>query len=473
MNKKNKYLKPAIIFLLVFFIVVSQGQSIAHALKLNIDYPAVRVPGGIFDINTAYELGKVGIKEYIIFIYASLLWISGIIAFIMLVRTGVVYIISGNKAEAKKRFTAVLLGLFIMLLSFIFLNIISEDITDVDKSFALQVISKDDAYIFRNSNLEGGEVPGTFDCTWDSQNAKCGINYSRLKCAPRFKPDSIKCNTLGLSITDCALITGNDCIGEYGNFSCQWESGVCSVSEENCQTGSFNECYLADNTAAELCNSMQNSPCAITGSGGGSGGNPPPTPPPGGLLTPPNLNLTPLVDGYFRMPPSIDGSYNVTSPTQEQCGQVPLIRVIYTVAQNWQKNHPSLPITVRDLNGLGHKTHDYGVDVDIVVGGGVTSIKSRAQDDLTTELAKLFIDTGVVTGIAHDNTRIQASVNNYFRTTQPGLTPWKNRDKFMRDITGHGSHFHVRIGDGDGAAGTGISWGPCNTLCTTDTGCNF
>jgi len=182
-----------------------------------------------------------------------------------------------------------------------------------------------------------------------------------------------------------------------------------------------------------------------------------------------------IVDGYYQLPASSDGSYIRGSQggADASCGKRELITVIYAVAQRW-KAAGNNALVVRDLNGgilnsgVNHETHDRGVDVDIDVSGLSNSER--------IELAKLFADTNMVTGIIHSNLSVMNAVNTYFRLKDNGITPWKGGE-FMRWLDGsngptHTSHFHVRIGDGDGASGTGINPGPCNTSCTRNTTCN-
>ncbi|MEX2053954.1 MAG: pilin [Candidatus Colwellbacteria bacterium] len=227
------------------------------------------------------------------------------------------------------------------------------------------------------------------------------------------------------------------------------------------------------------------------------------------LEFPPNFQNIEYVDGYFQMPPSTDGSYygnpngngnrvirttpvatipelSATGGKDAACGKKELIQVIYSVAQRWREEYPNILLRVGDLNGgclnsgICHWTHDFGVDVDISSG----SATSRgSNENLSIELAKMFIDTGIVTGIVFDGTdNVLDTVNQYFTNTQGDkLTAWSpgfgcsaegyscRHDGFMRRIGGHDHHFHVHVGDGAGGSGTGITPGPPNVSCTRDT----
>jgi len=219
-------------------------------------------------------------------------------------------------------------------------------------------------------------------------------------------------------------------------------------------------------------NPSPGAPGVVALSGGGNGAP--------SLELPPNFDPdADVVDGYSLLPQSDDGSY-IGGGLDSSCGLLETIQVVYTVAQRW-KDSPQNPdkksLVVRDLNGgpinsgVCHSTHEHGDSVDISV--------SNLRVSERIALAKLFIDTGVVTGMVHDIDAVREEVNPYFTETQPNLTAWKMQfrggvgtGEFMRSIGGHESHFHVKIGDGDGATGTGIMPGPCNTSCSINTGCN-
>ena len=221
------------------------------------------------------------------------------------------------------------------------------------------------------------------------------------------------------------------------------------------------------------------------------------------LEFPPGFRDTAYVDGYYQMPPSEDGTYYgnpngngnnrgtiaelaATGGKDAACGKKELIQVIYSVAKRWKAAHVNTTFRVGDLNGgcinsgVCHDTHDYGVDVDITVSGGATS--ASYNDAASIELAQMFIDTGAVTGIVFDgNPELIRTVNEYFWDTQGDkLTAWNPHfsgcrtgpctRNFMRTIGGHDGHFHVHIGDGGGATGTGITpGGNPNVSCTLDT----
>ena len=128
-----------------------------------------------------------------------------------------------------------------------------------------------------------------------------------------------------------------------------------------------------------------------------------------------------------------------------------LIDVLYTVATHFQQVRPSLaPISILDLNEgpcstVDHATHDDGTHVDIVAG--CATEVACADNGPAIDLAKLFVDTGVACGIINNDTAVQAEVNAYFNS-KFSYEPWHGT--FMRSVSGHTHHFHVRVMKPDG-----------------------
>lgn len=169
-------------------------------------------------------------------------------------------------------------------------------------------------------------------------------------------------------------------------------------------------------------------------------------PGPGTLLSPPNFDGDDVVNGYFLLPDSVPSGLYTHKADGCSRGTKLLIDSIYTVATHWKPLYPSLsPLSVMDMNEgpcstVDHATHDDGTHVDIVAGCA-TDI-SCANKAPKLALAKLFVDTGVACGILNNDVAVQSEVNAYFaqKTT---YAPWKGT--FMRSVTGHVKHFHVRV----------------------------
>jgi hypothetical protein len=167
---------------------------------------------------------------------------------------------------------------------------------------------------------------------------------------------------------------------------------------------------------------------------------------PGDLLSPPNFDPNDIDGGFFLLPYSDPPGLYERKADGCSRGNKLLIDVIYTVAFHWKGMRPELaPIAVRDLNEgpcstVDHATHEDGTHVDIVAGCA-TAVACQ-DNNPAIELAKLFVDTGMACGIINNDPAVQAVVNAYFNQTQ-SYDPWKGQ--FMRSVSGHTHHFHVRV----------------------------
>lgn len=175
-------------------------------------------------------------------------------------------------------------------------------------------------------------------------------------------------------------------------------------------------------------------------------------PPPGTLLSPPNFDEQQTSNGYFMLPDSEPPGLYVKKGDACSWGNKLLIDVIYTVATYWKPLYPSLsPLYVKDLNEnvaactTNHDTHADGTHVDIVAGCATSMYCADKAPKIA--LAKLFVDTGVACGILNNDTAVHQTVNDYF-AQKTNYAPWKSQ--FMRSVTGHVEHFHVRVKKPDG-----------------------
>ena len=113
----------------IFIFLICAGSFLGVALKttaieLNLDYPEF---GGL-DLNNQQDLAQL-----IAWLYYFIIGISGFAAFVMLVWGGIQWLTSaGNPSkteDAKDRITSALLGLVIILASWLILNVINPDLT--------------------------------------------------------------------------------------------------------------------------------------------------------------------------------------------------------------------------------------------------------------------------------------------------------------------------------------------------------
>lgn len=103
--------------------------------NLNLCYPTVTIPGlGEIDLNTLAASDEgIPLNTLIAWFYYFIIGIAGISAFVMLVWGGVEWLTSaGNPSRitsAKDRMTSALLGLLIILTSWLILQVINPDLT--------------------------------------------------------------------------------------------------------------------------------------------------------------------------------------------------------------------------------------------------------------------------------------------------------------------------------------------------------
>ncbi len=174
-------------------------------------------------------------------------------------------------------------------------------------------------------------------------------------------------------------------------------------------------------------------------------------PAPGELLSPPNFDPNNIKDGYFLLPESNPPGLYTRKADDCSRGTKLLIDVLYTVATHWKKLRPELaPIKIMDLNegscsSVDHATHDDGTHVDLSAGCA-TQVACK-DNQPAIDLAKLFVDTGKTCGIINNDTDVQTEVNAYFGS-KFSYKPWHGT--FMRSVSGHTHHFHVRVLKPDG-----------------------
>jgi hypothetical protein len=119
---KNK----AILTIIIVSILILPNICFG-GLKLNLEYPSF----GGFKLS-----GSTNINEVVAWLYYFMISISGLSAFVMLVRGGFMWMSSaGNPntlGEAKDTITSAILGLIIILASFLILQVINPELTTLN-----------------------------------------------------------------------------------------------------------------------------------------------------------------------------------------------------------------------------------------------------------------------------------------------------------------------------------------------------
>jgi len=114
----------ALIFLISFLVL----PNISLAIDLNLDYPTFTIGSETYDLNTQQDLNQI-----VAWFYYFIIGVAGLAAFVMLVTGGVKYLTSAGSpsaiSDAKDQIKSALLGLLIILMSWLILQVINPDLT--------------------------------------------------------------------------------------------------------------------------------------------------------------------------------------------------------------------------------------------------------------------------------------------------------------------------------------------------------
>jgi len=201
------------------FDPVSGEPIVLGPVKCNVNWPRIPIPGGEFDLNDYCKPGAtITIGAIVSAIFAASLWLGGIIAFISLIYAGFLYIFSGsapaNRSKARNQLQNVAWGMAILLLSWVTLNLINPDITDL--KFATQEI------------VRVCQEPG------------------ETNCIPVY------------SLPGEVVYTPNT-----NQYQCAWDGSECVTDASNCESGfggvppeDPNSCESSGATSAQECNTL-------------------------------------------------------------------------------------------------------------------------------------------------------------------------------------------------------------------------
>ncbi len=132
MLKFNKKIILAIILTSVLVLpTIRPALAEKKTINLNLEYPALGPEDNKFDLNENQD-----INEIVAWLYYFIVSVSGFAAFAMLVKGGFMWLSSaGNPsvlAEAKDVITSAILGLMIILASFLILQVINPELTTLN-----------------------------------------------------------------------------------------------------------------------------------------------------------------------------------------------------------------------------------------------------------------------------------------------------------------------------------------------------
>ncbi len=140
--------------------------------------------------------------------------------------------------------------------------------------------------------------------------------------------------------------------------------------------------------------------------------------------------------GYIEMPEATDGSYRLVSAhgSGRAWGLPETILHLQLVAREWQARHPDGPVLrIGDISKPDgsdfppHVTHKDGLSIDITTSSPNICHKDYEDQQLTAELARLFIDLGA-RQILYNHPDVQA--------IEPSI---------IREWPKHDNHFHVVV----------------------------
>jgi flagellum-specific peptidoglycan hydrolase FlgJ len=161
---------------------------------------------------------------------------------------------------------------------------------------------------------------------------------------------------------------------------------------------------------------------------------------------------------YYKLPDAPSGEYTIYASDKRRYGHKQLVCAIYSVAKAYKAKYDGKSqVSVGDLTAAGHKSHFWGIAVDIDApdinpGDGIDAYaadhtKGHYSTEATVDFGKLWIDTGLVKNIwwcpPGGDTSIQ-QITDYAKTKGTPLNA-------MHCITGHNNHFHVDINTPKGA----------------------
>ena len=264
---KKSFPKILIITFLAIFIVQLFGLVLLFTLPqpsqaADIKFPQVGIPGSEFDTGKTYDFSKDAstkpIALYIQAIYKYAIGIVGILAAIVLMFGGVLWIVAGGNAsqisEAKAWIGAALTGLILALTSYLILYTVNQALVNLQTSAVPGV-----------SNLSGScMVDGLCYNNWtkdDCESPKYKGSYSTSPCTAS-KSSSYCVDGLIESKTDC-LSSFADVDG--AKFESYMAAGVCKyqVSMAGGTSNSKGPCVTA-NTSSGASSGTIGACCSFT-----------------------------------------------------------------------------------------------------------------------------------------------------------------------------------------------------------------
>ena len=186
------------------------------------------------------------------------------------------------------------------------------------------------------------------------------------------------------------------------------------------------------------------------GGGSNTGGG---TIPPIGDLVPPPGTLKTIAVGnttYYQMPTDDLYVFNGGACPAQRYGSKELVTFLYNIASRYNDfTQGQDRLRIHDLNASGHKSHKWGVAVDLSLEDMAPGMMNHPRYDREKVLAatKMFLDTRLVKNIWYCDGYVTDRAKQYARENDLPFTQ-------IKCLSGHRDHWHVDINTPRGASHT-------------------
>ena len=176
----------------------------------------------------------------------------------------------------------------------------------------------------------------------------------------------------------------------------------------------------------------------------------------GNLECPPNMTETKQVGSttYYKLPDAPGGEYSIYSRQAARFGHKDLVCTIYTASKAYKQAFGGKStVSVGDLNAAGHKSHKWGVAVDLDAQGEVVAADNqntpaKYSPEATIELGKAFVNTGKVKNIWYCGKGMSVGSLTGGDGTVEAIRAYAasvGKPITIKCLVNHYNHFHIDI----------------------------
>ncbi len=176
-----------------------------------------------------------------------------------------------------------------------------------------------------------------------------------------------------------------------------------------------------------------------TGGAGGGGGGDIPNLPDLDLELPDGITNQVVIGSttYYQLPPS--PNYDIYTCPGRTYGLPEMLAVLNTVGKAYNRTYPDGKLYIGDINATGHKSHNWGVAVDIVTTDMDSMMDSASYNpERAKALARMFVATNKIKNIWFCDESVTEDALSFARQNNYSL-------ENAYCIEGHYDHFHVDI----------------------------